>query len=141
MEVRFIFCIFPCLLVEPPYFFCSEFIKKKKKHLLSIYVYFAVEMFHEFFPHIIREEAYKVFYTSVGQRISVANYWNDPHHQKLFFETDQFLPTINNQISHNLSSQFKGGITRLNRMILIGGPDDGIIEPWQSRYVKFAHFY
>lgn len=28
----------------------------------------------------------------------------------------------------------KLGLTRLQRMVLIGGPDDGVISPWQSRY-------
>jgi len=28
----------------------------------------------------------------------------------------------------------KLGLTRLQRLVLIGGPDDGVISPWQSRY-------
>jgi palmitoyl-protein thioesterase len=26
----------------------------------------------------------------------------------------------------------KEGLTKLNKMVLIGGPDDGVITPWQS---------
>lgn len=31
----------------------------------------------------------------------------------------------------------KLGLTRLQRLVLIGGPDDGVISPWQSRYLLF----
>lgn len=32
----------------------------------------------------------------------------------------------------NNRTTLKTGLTKLNRMVLIGGPDDGIISPWQS---------
>jgi len=32
----------------------------------------------------------------------------------------------------------KLGLTRLQRLVLIGGPDDGVISPWQSRYLLFT---
>lgn len=32
----------------------------------------------------------------------------------------------------------KLGLTRLQKMVLIGGPDDGVISPWQSRFL-FIH--
>lgn len=38
----------------------------------------------------------------------------------------------------------KLGLTRLQNLILIGGPDDGVISPWQSRYlilIYCRHFY
>lgn len=38
------------------------------------------------FPQYIKETVYEVFYSRVGQRISVANYWNDPHHQNLYYK-------------------------------------------------------
>lgn len=31
----------------------------------------------------------------------------------------------------------KLGLTRLQHLVLIGGPDDGVISPWQSRYLVF----
>lgn len=34
----------------------------------------------------------------------------------------------------------KLGITRLQRMVLIGGPDDGVISPWQSRYLFYYQY-
>lgn len=92
-------------------------------------------MLRIFFPHLIKEEAYKIFYSSIGQHLSVANYWNDPLHQSLFYKYSKFLPVINNDIlpQNNSNFSYKSGIIKLHKLILIGGPDDGIIEPWESR--------
>lgn len=77
--------------------------------------------------------AYELFYSDIGQHTSVGNYWNDPHHQNLYRNYSRFLPYINNEIVSSQSNSYKDGITRLNKLILIGGPDDGVITPWQSR--------
>lgn len=34
------------------------------------------------------------------------------------------------------SNTRKMGLARLQKMVLIGGPDDGVISPWQSRYTQ-----
>lgn len=41
----------------------------------------------------------------------------------------------NNNSNPNIK---KLGLTRLQRMVLIGGPDDGVISPWQSRYLLLS---
>ena len=30
-------------------------------------------------------------------------------------------------------AEYKANFLRLKQMVLIGGPDDGVITPWQSR--------
>uniref|UniRef100_A0A8W7Q150 palmitoyl-CoA hydrolase n=1 Tax=Anopheles coluzzii TaxID=1518534 RepID=A0A8W7Q150_ANOCL len=40
------------------------------------------------------------------------------------------LPSVN-------STQYREALLRLNRMVLIGGPDDGVITPWQSSHFSF----
>lgn len=107
-----------------------------KLYILKQSLSFAARLLRIFFPTLVKEEAYKFFYSKVGQYISVANYWNDPHHQSLYLKHNKFLPFMNNEASapFNLSSDHKSGITKLNKLVLIGGPDDEIIEPWQSRY-------
>lgn len=92
-------------------------------------------MIKPFFPNLVREEVYELFYSHVGQEISIANYWNDPHHQPLYYKYNKFLPTLNNEVilSKNTSESYKSGIIKLKKMVLIGGPDDGTIAPWQSR--------
>lgn len=34
----------------------------------------------------------------------------------------------------NSSESYKSGFTKLKKLVLVGGPDDGVITPWQSRY-------
>ncbi|KAF7392499.1 hypothetical protein HZH68_009247 [Vespula germanica] len=91
---------------------------------------YGTRFLHLFFPNLVCETAYELFYSKVGQLTSVGNYWNDPHHQELYFKYSKFLPYVNNEKTNK--TIFKSGLAKLNRMILIGGPDDGVITPWQS---------
>ncbi|XP_046485848.1 lysosomal thioesterase PPT2 homolog isoform X1 [Neodiprion pinetum] len=93
---------------------------------------FGTRFLHLFFPDLVCETAYELFYSKVGQRTSVGNYWNDPHHQGLYYNYSRFLPYVNNEKTTSLTDDFKVGITKLRKMILIGGPNDGVITPWQS---------
>lgn len=81
----------------------------------------------------MKKTVYRVFYTSPGQRYSVANYWNDPHHQESYFRHCNYLPRINNEVITPDSYTYKVNFEKLQKLILIGGPDDGVITPWQSR--------
>lgn len=91
------------------------------------------EFLHLIFPHLVAQTAYTLFYSYVGQHTSVGNYWNDPHEQNLYYEYSSFLPYINNEIKSDNSTRFRGNLLRVKKMILIGGPNDGVITPWQSR--------
>ena len=88
------------------------------------------------FHKAVKKTVHRIFYTSPGQRCSVANYWNDPHHQAGFLKSSKYLPYIDNIISTN--STYRTNFLKLRKLILIGGPDDGVITPWQSRYVTIV---
>lgn len=90
------------------------------------------------FPNLASRTAFEVFYSRVGQHTSVGNYWNDPHRQQLFYKYSNFLPYVNNEIRTDNSTGFRNGILKLKRMVLIGGPDDGVITPWESSH--FGYF-
>ncbi|XP_054284983.1 lysosomal thioesterase PPT2 homolog [Macrosteles quadrilineatus] len=92
---------------------------------------YGVKFLHLFYPDVALKEAYELFYSHVGQLTSVGNYWNDPHHQDLYFKFNNFLPLINNE-ADDYQDEFKRGIAKLRNLVLIGGPDDGVISPWQS---------
>uniref|UniRef100_A0A182NBG4 palmitoyl-CoA hydrolase n=1 Tax=Anopheles dirus TaxID=7168 RepID=A0A182NBG4_9DIPT len=98
---------------------------------------FGDDFLHLIFPSLVAKTAYQLFYTYVGQHTSVGNYWNDPHHQDLFEEFSIFLPYVNNHIISTNSSQFRETLMRLERLVLIGGPDDGVITPWESSHFSF----
>lgn len=36
---------------------------------------------------------------------------------------------------------YKSNFEKLENLVLIGGPDDGVITPWQSRYIHFVGTY
>ncbi|XP_053983596.1 lysosomal thioesterase PPT2 homolog [Hylaeus volcanicus] len=99
---------------------------------------YGTRFLHLFFPDLACETAYELFYSKVGQHTSVGNYWNDPHHQELYYKYSRFLPLVNNEKNSTLGSTFKQGLTKLKRMILIGGSEDGVITPWQSSH--FGYF-
>ncbi|XP_061706864.1 lysosomal thioesterase PPT2 homolog isoform X3 [Cydia pomonella] len=87
---------------------------------------------HLVFPGLVKESAYELFYSRVGQHTSVGNYWNDPYHQTLYETYSVYLPYINNHIASTKTNDFKNNLLRLKRFVLIGGPDDNVITPWQS---------
>lgn len=93
----------------------------------------SAQFLHLVFPGLALKTAFELFYSKVGQHTSVGNYWNDPHHQSLYYNYSEFLPYINNELISTRSFAFKLGLTKLNKMVLIGGPDDNVITPWQSR--------
>lgn len=90
-----------------------------------------------FFHDMIKEEAYLVFYTDFGQKISVGNYWNDPHRRDKYLKENHFLPHLNNEVDHPNSTEFKRNFLRLKKLVLVGGPHDEIIGPWQSSHFDF----
>ncbi|EFA12062.1 Lysosomal thioesterase PPT2 homolog-like Protein [Tribolium castaneum] len=99
---------------------------------------YGTNFLHLIFPDLALKSAFELFYSRVGQHTSVGNYWNDPYHQTLYKEYSQYLPFVNNEIISNRSEEFKKGITKLNAMVLIGGPDDNVITPWESS--QFGYF-
>ncbi|XP_064079187.1 lysosomal thioesterase PPT2-A-like [Macrobrachium nipponense] len=90
------------------------------------------------FPQYIKETAYELFYSKMGQSVSVANYWNDPHHQDLYYKYSNYLPYLNNEVDDSSKKDYRTNFLKLERLVLIGGPDDGVITPWQSSH--FAYF-
>lgn len=98
---------------------------------------YGTRFLHLFFPNLVCSTAYELFYSKVGQHTSVGNYWNDPHHQELYYKYNMFLPLINNERNLTKKVIFKQGLTNLKHMILIGSPEDGIITPWQSSHFGY----
>lgn len=92
-----------------------------------------------FLPYRERAYVWRVLYTEHGQKLSIASYWNDPHHQAEFEDPSLriLLAILNNQTDTGQSFEFRQNFLRLKNLILIGGPDDGVITPWQSSQFGF----
>ena len=43
------------------------------------------------------------------------------------------MVTVNQSFHYSDSERFKENFLRIKNLVLIGGPDDGVITPWQSR--------
>ena len=64
--------------------------------------------------------------------------FTDPHEIELYEQYSEFLAQLNNESkleSFQYPQSWKANFERLENLVLIGGPDDGVITPWQS-----AHF-
>lgn len=96
------------------------------------------ELVNRFLPSWMKEDLHNFFYSEHGQRWSIGNFWKDPHHFDEYAEYSDFLAVINNESVNNKLfsvSSSKSNFRSLKKLVLIGGPDDGVISPWQS-----AHF-
>ncbi|XP_003494659.1 palmitoyl-protein thioesterase 2 [Bombus vancouverensis nearcticus] len=98
---------------------------------------YGTQFLHLFFPNLVCQTAYELFYSKIGQHTSIGNYWNDPHHQELYYKYSTFLPYVNNEKNSTKMLMYKQGLTKLERMVLVGGPEDGVITPWQSSHFGY----
>lgn len=89
------------------------------------------------FPNYMKKNLYKVCYTKVGQKVSICQYWNDPHHRDKFLQSSDFLALLNGDTSHKDLDVWRNNFLRIKKLVLIGGPDDGVITPWQSSMFGF----
>lgn len=74
---------------------------------------------------------YLVAYNFLGQKISVANIWRDPHHLSQYLSGNDFLPKYTSKATPAMKANF----IRLKQAVFCvgsGKPYDGGIEPWQT---------
>ncbi|XP_035991394.1 lysosomal thioesterase PPT2 isoform X2 [Fundulus heteroclitus] len=89
------------------------------------------------FPDCLKEYVYFLCYNKMGQEISICDYWNDPHHRADYLRGNTFLPLLNGEKPHKFIKEWRENFLRIKKMVLIGGPDDGVITPWQSSHYGF----
>lgn len=82
-------------------------------------------------------DVYDYAYKGISQRVSIFNYWKDPLHFREYLEGNTFLPYIENEKKHSRMGVYKRNFLRTERIVLIGGEDDEVIEPWQSSLLGF----
>ncbi|KAL2083865.1 hypothetical protein ACEWY4_019383 [Coilia grayii] len=90
-----------------------------------------------FFPKLLKSEVYRFCYTTLGQKVSICNYWKDPHNQEKYLKTSSFLAQLNGETAHHNITRWRENLLRIKTLVLIGGPDDGVITPWQSSLFGF----
>ncbi|XP_061771534.1 lysosomal thioesterase PPT2-like isoform X3 [Nerophis ophidion] len=95
------------------------------------------EYLRNLFPDSVKKTLFLVCYNGVGQKVSVCGYWNDPHHRSRYLKSNNFLPLLNGDTPHKEMEAWKDNFLRIKKLVLIGGPDDGVITPWQSSHFGF----
>jgi hypothetical protein len=68
---------------------------------------------------------------------NTANYWLDPHHYADYLVNNTFQPKYNNEVIHPMALVYKRNFLRTGRLVLLGGPNDGVIRPWQSEFFGY----
>ncbi|XP_024114269.2 lysosomal thioesterase PPT2-B [Oryzias melastigma] len=96
------------------------------------------EMLHEIIPVSGRKLVYLLCYRQFAQmHISICNYWNDPLRRVKYLKFNNFLPLLNGEKAHGKMAEWKKNFLRIKKLVLIGGPDDDVITPWQSSQFGF----
>lgn len=86
----------------------------------------------------VLERAWKVMYSEKAQNsLSIANYWRDPFNYDVYLANNTFLPRLNNETHNTRANEHRENFLQISKLILIGGPHDGVIEPWQSSIFGF----
>lgn len=89
------------------------------------------------FPDCIKKTVFRICYNEMGQDLSICDYWNDPHHRARYLRSNDFLPVLNGERVHIHMKAWRENFLRIKKLVLIGGPDDGVITPWQSSHFGF----
>ncbi|KAE8289153.1 Lysosomal thioesterase PPT2-A [Larimichthys crocea] len=89
------------------------------------------------FPENMKKKVYHICYNKLGQKISICDYWNDPHQQTRYLQSNNFLPVLNGVKPHTNIKAWRQNFLRIKKLVLIGGPDDDVITPWQSSHFGF----
>ena len=90
------------------------------------------------YEHEIVEILKPLFYLPKVQNVfAPSNYFLEPRLRHLYLETD-FFPHINNEKGSKADiSRRKKNFESLRKLVLIGGPDDETVVPWQSEIFGF----
>jgi len=82
---------------------------------------------------------YKYLYRKRGQLLSIANYWRDPYHLDEYAAASEYLAVYNGETQKTpINPAWAENFSHLKQLVTIGGPQDGVIEPWQSS--QFMNF-
>lgn len=95
-----------------------------------------------FLPSEARSKLSYLFYTEQVQKyISIANYWKDPCKEEMYGYYSDLLAPLNNQSINpkhrSFTTEWRTNFINNIRtsLVMIGGPDDGVIDPWKSAHM------
>uniref|UniRef100_H2SFF7 palmitoyl-CoA hydrolase n=1 Tax=Takifugu rubripes TaxID=31033 RepID=H2SFF7_TAKRU len=125
---------------------CRAFLSTTPDHNVHTFIslsspqagqYGDTEYLKRIFPNRLKESVFHLCYNRIGQKISICDYWKDPHHTSSYLRSSSFLAMLDGDRSHKDLEVWRENFLRIKRLVLIGGPDDGVITPWQSSHFGF----
>lgn len=94
--------------------------------------------FLPFLRYYPRDKVYKIAYSDQGQQFAPFNYYKDPARNSIHLDKSTFLPILNNEVGDEEEKERKKkNFTKLRKLVLIGGPGEDVIDPWQSTQFGF----
>lgn len=131
---------------------CQGIIEEAKDHNIQTFIALSSPLYGQFgipdiilkyfpwFKGILREKLTRYMYTMLTQiTFSIANFWRDPRkeYEKEYLIESQYLPYVLNhpdfkKLTPTEKKARKMNYLKLKNVVLVGGPDDGVIEPWES---------
>lgn len=90
-----------------------------------------------------REKLSGFMYSTLTQdTFAISNYWKDPREEyyESYLDESRYLPILHNNPQSPRADDMakrKKNFLELKKLVLIGGPDDGVITPWQSSLYGF----
>jgi len=110
-------------------------------------VYGTPPILEKFIPFLDRfsrsRKAYLIAYSRLGQALSFFNYYLDPTNYDLYLKRNKFFSELNNEAGTPAEKeQRKKNFLKLSQVVLVGGPGENVIDPWQSTvfgyYTKYG---
>jgi len=102
---------------------------------------FGIPFLQGFFGNVSSEVLTEVMYTSLLQsEFSVAGYWHSPlDNEKPYLANAFALPYWNGLLPEkvNETMRFRENFLRIRRAVLLGSPNDGTVEPWNTALMGF----
>ncbi|XP_061075157.1 lysosomal thioesterase PPT2-A-like isoform X2 [Conger conger] len=89
------------------------------------------------FSKFIKRQVHQFCYLPMGQKISICNFWKDPHKIHQYGKSSDYLAVLDSERINPSAAIWKKNFLRIRKLVLIGGPDDGVITPWQSSHFGF----
>lgn len=72
------------------------------------------------------------------QHFGIFNYYKDPTNESLYHLKSKYLPDINNERGISETKlRYKRNFLKLRRLVMVGGPGDDVVDPWESTQFGF----
>ncbi|XP_063676397.1 lysosomal thioesterase PPT2-A-like [Bolinopsis microptera] len=84
------------------------------------------------YENFINDTLAYMCYNAGGQEFSLCNFWNDPTKQAMYKKRNKFLSSSLCQTQRKKCPGQSDNLKKLQKMVLIGGPQDGTVFPFES---------